>query len=183
MRRACPLFVCAALFLTAGADVVWAGSATWNVNAAGSWIATANWNPNTTFPNAVDDVASITNNITAARIISLNQAGLTIGTLNLGDGVTGFFGFTLATGTAGSLVFDVSAGNAGITKTVADTATDMIAAPILLNDALDINLQTASGGITISGSISDDGGSRAINKLGGGTGILTLSGANRSRIW
>lgn len=168
----------AALLLAAATGVVRAGSAMWNLTANGSWNANASWLPATTYPNAIDDVAGVTNNASAARTISLNQE-ITIGTLNIGDSAATFYLFTIATGTGGTLTFDTSAGNATITKQT-NIVVDVISAPITLNDDLDIDLQASTGGITISGNIDDNGTGKAITKRGanGITGVLILSGYN-----
>ncbi len=84
----------------------------------------------------------------------------------------------IVAGTAGSLVFDVTSGNAILSKpTAASTACgDTISANVTLNANLDITNAALSSPLTISGNFSDDTPSRAINKLGGGR--LVLSGAN-----
>lgn len=166
------------LLLATGPGSVRAGSATWNLNASSNWNANANWLPNTTFPNAIDDVAGITNNPTASRTISLNQ-DITIGTLNIGDNAATFYAFIIAMGTGGTLTFDTSAGDATITKQT-NTVADTISAPITLNDNLDVNMQASSGGIIISGNIDDNNAGKAITKRGanGVAGVLTLSGYN-----
>ena len=55
-----------------------AASATWNVNANGNWTVNTNWNPNSTHPNGIDEIAGLTNNISTARTITLD-ASQTIG--------------------------------------------------------------------------------------------------------
>src|SRR5690606_13588084 len=58
---------------------------TWNLNANGNWDNPANWNPNTGFPNAVGDVANLTNNITGANRIITMDTDITLGIMNMGD--------------------------------------------------------------------------------------------------
>jgi hypothetical protein len=55
-------------------------------------------------PNAIGDIASLNLNLAGAQTINLNQA-ITVGTINLGDITTGFFGTTIA-GNGGSLILD-----------------------------------------------------------------------------
>ncbi len=57
---------------------------TWILNANGNWSATANWDPNTNYPDMAGAVAYITNNITANRILTLDT-NATVGTLLWGD--------------------------------------------------------------------------------------------------
>jgi len=124
----------------------------------------------------MDDAANLNINIAGAQTISLNQA-ITIGTLNLGDTGSSYYGVTLANGTGGSLIFDVGSGNAAIAKAASsNTAADTISATITLNDNLDISNAATNGGLTVSGNIGDGGAAKSINKLGAGT--LTLTGTN-----
>jgi autotransporter-associated beta strand protein len=123
------------------------------------------------FPNAVGDVAIVNTNITSNSTINLNQA-ITIGTLNIGDS-TGSRKFTIAPN-GGSLKFDVSTGNAAITRVATGTGADAVSAGITLNDDIDVTVSSTSGSLTLSGIIVGSG--KALNKLGAGT--LTLSVAN-----
>lgn len=154
-----------------------AGSAVWNVvsNSPSFWTNSANWTPNTV-PNATDDVASVTNNMTVAMAINLNQ-GIVVGTLNIGDGVTPFVAVTIASNTAnGALTFAAtSPGNAAINKTPGNTATDTISAGITLSSPLTIS--STNGGLTLSGSIGESSPGMSITRQNTG-GTVTLSGNN-----
>lgn len=134
---------------------------TWLPTAAGTtynWNDVANWNPGTAFPNAVDDVANVNINIAGNQTINLNEQ-VTIGTLNLGDAASTYYGLTLNAGTAGSLVFQSSAGAAVLARNVNSSGTDVINANVLLNSDLDVFLNTgSSNGIRISGLVSGIGG-------------------------
>ena len=156
---------------------VYAANANWNVNADGLWTTNANWNPNSTHPDSGGQIAGLTNNIGAARVVTLDAAQ-TIGTLNIGDSTSSFFGFTLSG--ANILTFDNSGSGVTIAKTVtANTATDVIDVPITLKGALTINNTATAGAISISGAIGNDGTNRAVTVTGTtGSAIVTFSTAN-----
>ena len=154
-------------------------AATWNLPGSGAWNADTSWTSPATFPNGIDAVANLTNDISGAATVSLNQA-ITIGSMTAGDSFAAFNNFTVATGTGtNSLTFDVTAGNATLTKNSPGGGNLTISAGVVLNDKLDVTLDDSLGVITISGAISGSGG---IEKFGNGTGFLgsrlTLSGAN-----
>ena len=137
-----------------------AGSAAWNVNAAGNWNAATNWNPNTTFPNGTSDVATINNDITAARIISLSAAAanITVNDLNLGD-ANASHGFTIAPGTpaTNTLIFGGSSPSLDIINGLVHT----ISAPIQFDANTVVRSQTANQHV-LSGGLKDGGVARAI---------------------
>jgi hypothetical protein len=142
---------------------------TWNgtlSNATESWNVDANWNPGT-FPNAVGASANLSVDLTANKIINLQQ-GITLGTLTMGDS-SGTSTLTIATGTGtNTLAFDAASGNATLATS---GGSNTISAGIALTDSVDMTLGSA---LTISGSIS---GSGTLNKLATASG-LTLSGNN-----
>jgi hypothetical protein len=142
---------------------------TWNgtlSNATESWNVDANWNPGT-FPNAVGASANLSVDLTANKIINLQQ-GITLGTLTMGDS-SGTSTLTIATGTGtNTLSFDAASGNATLATS---GGSNTISAGIALTDSVDMTLGSA---LTISGSIS---GSGTLNKLATTSG-LTLSGNN-----
>lgn len=144
---------------------------TWTPTAAGaySWDdASSNWTSG--FPNAADTTADISADIAGDQTISLNQA-ITTGSLVLNDtGASGDGNFTLQAGTGGSLVLQVSSGNATVTNS---SGTNTISAPVTLSSNSVFN--TASGTtLTVSGLID---GSGTLTKSTG-TGVLVLGGAN-----
>lgn len=142
-------------------QAVSAATYTWVPTASGTtydWNNTANWTPSTAFPNAVDDIVNITNNIAGAQTIRLNVP-VTVGTLNLGDSTSTYYAVTLAAGTAGSLIFQDSSGTATLARTTNTSAVDVISADVLLNSSLLVSLSTgSSNGIRISGLISGANG-------------------------
>ena len=71
-----------------------AATGTWNVNADGTWNTNGNWTA--AFPNGAGQIARITNNISAARVITIPTAvGITIGEMDIGDPTSSFFGFSV----------------------------------------------------------------------------------------
>jgi hypothetical protein len=76
-----------------------AASGSWTNNASGSWSTAANWDPNAIPGTAAGDVVTLTNNISAARTVTID-AGLatppTAGVLKMGDSGSTYFPFTLA---------------------------------------------------------------------------------------
>ena len=155
-----------------------AATSTWTPTTAGttySWDSASNWTSG--FPNAIGDIANLNINLAGVQTINLNQA-ITVGTINLGDITTGFFGTTIA-GNGGSLILDVASGSAAINKaTASNTAIDTISADIQLYDNLSVtNAATAAtGALTLSGIISESGGAKNLTKAG--AGLLILSNAN-----
>jgi autotransporter-associated beta strand protein len=156
-------------------DIMDPGPPKWNLNVPGpvAWTNANYWRPNTAFPNAVDGTANINNNITVDNVISLN-APVTLGTLNIGDSGTGTDSSFTITGSGGSLTFDVSSNSAAISKT--GGGADTISATITLNDNVICTMGPSSGGLTVSGNISENGAAKTLTKEGGTT--LTLSGTN-----
>jgi len=157
-----------------------AATFTWTPTAAGTY----NWdnsgpqvNWTSGFPNALDDIANLNIDLLGGQTINLNQT-ITVGTINLGDTGSAYFGTTVA-GAGGSLILDVSTGSALISKaTAANTAADLISADIKLNDNLVVNNAAASGTLTLSGIISQNSGAKSLTKIGVGNLILNGAAAN-----
>lgn len=158
--------------LTAGnssAFTVNHADANWNVDASGNWSASGNWTPAIVPGIAAGDTVGLTYNITAARTVTMDTASRTVGTLNIGDSGSSYFGYTLTNSGGATLTFNNNGGTANLVQATT-TATDIIALPISLSD----NLSISNGsGLTLSKEI---GGAKNITKLG--AGILTLSGTN-----
>lgn len=148
---------------------------TWALNVAGPspWNDSASWSPNTGFPDARDDLAALTNNITVDNQISLS-APVTIGGLRIGD-ASGNNKFTINAGN--SINLDVENGSTTITRSATGTGADAIAAPIILADPLIVAVNSSSGSLTLSGGVSETaGGAKTITKTG--SGALSLRGSN-----
>lgn len=133
-----------------------AANGSWNVDAAGSWGTAGNWNPAAVPGSAIGDVITFNNNISAARIITLD-GNRTMGDLNIGDSTSTFFGFTLNAGTSGSLNMDVASGSASIDflNTGANGAANTIGAGITMNDALVVRSNNSLAQ-TLGGAITDN---------------------------
>lgn len=152
---------------------------TWNQTAAATynWNDDANWNA-TPFPNAVGAAASVSADFVGAQTINLNQA-ITVGSLTVNDSGTGTdSAVTIAAGTAGSLIFQVSTGSASITHSTVNFDTT-ISANVVVNSNTTINTgPTQFRGVLFSGSIS---GSGTITKNSSGSASdLKLTGDNSS---
>ena len=162
------------------APTVHAATYSWTQTVAGpfNWDnASAQNNWTSGFPNAVGDVAIMNVNLTANQTVNLNQA-ITVGSLTFGDSINTQTA-TLATGTAGSLTFDATSGNASLIRTAGGTAATTISAPITLKDNLAVSLAsgTAASTMNLSGIISESGGAKSLIK-DSSTLTLALSGAN-----
>lgn len=142
----------------------------WNVDAAGNWGTASNWNPAAVPGTTAGDVIGFTNNISAARTVTISAGSVTMGTLNIGDS-NSTHGFTLARSGSHLLILDNGGSNAQINKTT--TIADIISAPVQLNSHLAAN---ATGQITLSGGITETGGSR--NLIKSGTGALVINGVS-----
>ena len=167
------------------ADGTWTfQSATPATAWAGSWALGANW-ATTTIADGVDAIANF-NAIDLQAAVTINLDGMrTIGTLNLGDTATGtVFGYSFNSyGNSGRLIFDVSSGSAAINLQAGGqsaSAIPTINVPILLNDNLNVNLNSAvatANGITINGNIS---GSGTLNIIGAGSPTTPSAAVNTS---
>jgi len=118
------------LFLAGGINAR-AASYSWAQAAGGiySWTGTQNWTPNSGFPNAAGDTASLNNNISTSGTITLNQA-VTLGTLNIGD-ADGSAAFVVQTGSL--FLQGANSGNAvAINLSTLGNSLNTIAAPVYL---------------------------------------------------
>ncbi len=147
-----------------------AQSGFWNVDASGNWSLGSNWNPAAVPGNAAGDVIGLTNNITAARTVTIDTTSRTVGALNIGDS-NNTHAFTLAASGGAGLTFNN--GGSGVALTELGTIQDTVSTPVTLADNLTVNV---GGQLSISGPISESGGSRSLTKSG--LGYLTLGGNN-----
>jgi len=167
MRRLVIFSSCLAALLVAFNSV--AATSTWNINSGGLWSIPGNWSGSV--PGSPGDTASLTKNLTAARIIT-NDVSDSVGTLNIGDSGSSYFAYTLTNNSGITFTFDNN-GSGALLSQSSTTASDVIATPVTLNDNLKINNASSSGTVVISGNISGTG-----NILKYGAGTLTLSGSN-----
>ncbi len=147
-----------------------AQSGFWNVDASGDWSLSTNWNPAAVPGNAAGDVIGLTNNITAARTVTIDTTSRTVGALNIGDS-NNTHAFTLGASGGAGLTFNN--GGSGVALTEFGTIQDTVSTPVTLADNLTANV---GGQLSISGPISESGGSRSLTKSG--LGYLTLGGNN-----
>lgn len=155
-----------------------AANGDWTNNAASVWSAATNWSSNPTVPGtAAGDTVGLTFDITANRTVTIDTTARTVGTLNIGDPTTGFFAYTLAASGGATLTFNNNGSGALLAKpTDANTALDLISAPIVLADNLTIDTGAGTGNsLQLSGVISESG-SRTLTK--NGLRGVYLNGAN-----
>jgi hypothetical protein len=140
----------------------------WTLDGNGNWDDNSNWDA--AFPNAVDAVATFTNNIAAERVITLNQPSITVGTITFGD-QNNSHSFNIGTaGDASTLIFESSTGTAIINES--GSLSDRIRIPMLLNSNLTLNANNVGGTgsfLSLTGPISEQGGPRNILKTGSGS--------------
>jgi autotransporter-associated beta strand protein len=144
----------------------------WSFDGGGNWSDSlaGGWNAAGAFPSAIDDVANLTLDLTAPATVVLDVTNATVGILNLNDtGASGDVAWTIASADAANnkLTFDVSSGNAALNSA---GGANVISAPIVLNDTVDI---TTTNALNLSGVISGPGG---LSKFMTGQ-TLTLSGS------
>ena len=155
-----PAMLWAGLLLSAlNPATIQAADGNWNVDNAGTWSTAGNWNPASVPGTTAGDTVGLTNDITAARTITIDTTSRTVGTLNIGDPTPPCYAFTLAASGGATLTFNNNGSGAALNK--ANSATnisDTISAPIILNDNLTVTLAKP---VTISGGISESGGARS----------------------
>jgi hypothetical protein len=147
-RKILALFVPITLAL---APSLRAADGTWTANANGNWTDTTNWSGNIT-ANGTSATANFTNNITAARTVTLN-ATQTVGILNIGD-TNQSHGFTITASTATPLVMDNGGSNVQL-NFVSTSGANTLSVPLRLSGSLDINnssnqTQNFSGNASLS---------------------------------
>jgi hypothetical protein len=128
-----------------------AGSGSWNVDADGAWGTDANWSPVAVPGTAAGDVVALTNNLTAARTVTLDGTSRTVGTLFVGDAATAFFGFSLAASGGAGLTFNNGGTPAFLVQTNSASSSDTVSAPLTLADNL---IVTNRGTLAFSGGVA-----------------------------
>jgi fibronectin-binding autotransporter adhesin len=149
---------------------------TWVPTAAGTfdWGLTTNWSP-ATIPNSATAIANINNNIVGAQTINLN-ANRTVNDLNLGDS-DGTHGFTIATGTAGSLLIF---GGTNPTMDITGNAGNAISA-VIRADANVTFRSTSTAETTISAGMTNNGTVRNITFNNDINGTVTAAATNQGQ--
>lgn len=165
------LLVCALAFtITANAGTTWDGG-----GGNTSWGTANNWNPNGLPLFNGTETITLGNGVSSGITMTLDSSrylnALSINTTSA---------FTLASGTGGTL--NLRSGNITRQDTGGTELVQTISAGIVLGDPTGAAAYTGtwsidgSANLTVSGNITETGGSRAINKTGVGT--LILSGTN-----
>ena len=139
----------------------------WIFDGAGAWTAPSNWLGGV--PNAMDDIADFTFNISAARTVTLDTP-ITLGGLILGDAL-GAQGFTFAGSNA--LTFAASSGNAFVNKY--NSATDVWQAPLTLNSSLHANISAGTLDVNGAGNTQVLLASAGAGLVKNGSGALRLN--------
>ena len=152
------------------------GAYDWNVNATPPWDTGS-------YPNGADAIAYLTNILTGAQTVNLNQV-TTLGTLVVGE--PGNFGksFTIA-GNGGTINFQVSSGSALLAQNGGfgvNPTCHTIAAPIVLNNNLIVSNGVPTAGanqeLLLSGNISENGGSKSVTYATASWSGFIVNGSN-----
>ncbi len=164
--------------LALAASPALAADATWNqTGGTHDWNSTANWLPNTTFPNGAGEVADVNNNITAGQTVRLQQ-GITVGTLNLGDS-DGTHAFTISSGTGTqTLTFEAATPGGATALSVGGTGTvsNAIASNVSLGGTSNLTLNYAgTQNLNFTGTLNLNGNTMTLTGTGGSMGIGTNS--------
>ncbi|WP_428941025.1 beta strand repeat-containing protein [Fontivita pretiosa] len=142
---------------------------TWTNLAGGTqaWDDPANWG-GAGFPSAIDDKADLSVNLASSLTANIPAAGVTVATLSLG----GTGAAVTSTIAGGTLSFDISTAPAIIRSGGVAGAINIISAPIVLNDNLDIDA-TSTNSLTLAGAINAIGAARTItNRMVGGPQLI-----------
>jgi autotransporter-associated beta strand protein len=167
--------VAGALLCTGGVSV---RAATFIPTTPASYSEPTNWDTGVV-PNAVGETA-IFNDPTATRGITLG-APITLGSMTFNTAGATNFTTTVSNGSGGALTFDETGdGPAVITAAGDGKASTVIAVSMTLIDSLtanaaNVNGNTTSGALTLSGTMTGAGG---LTKTG--SGILTISTNNKA---
>lgn len=153
-RFSVPGVLAIAIALALASKPARAASGTWALTTGGGWGTAANWSPAVVPGTAVNDTITFNTNIAGTAIITLD-GDRTMGDLNIGDSTSPFAGFTINTGTGGTLRMDATTAPASIDflNVGANSAANTIGAGLTLIDATVIRsnndkVQTLGGVIT-----------------------------------
>jgi fibronectin-binding autotransporter adhesin len=129
-----------------------ARGATWSSDADGSWSEAAKWDGGV--PNAVGATASLSNSISADRVVTLDQ-NATVGALTMKDMDATPNSWTIAQGGAYTLTLDAT-GVGPATLTVGHGNANAINVPVTLTDPLTLSVATGTK-LTFGGNLSGSG--------------------------
>ena len=156
---------------------VFSGKAEWNNASSGSWATDNNWKDTLSAVTSgapglagfAGDTATFGTVPGAGTVtVSLNGSSPVLATLTFNNSNASY---VVAQGSGGSLILNNSGAGATLTG---NAGIHTISAPVVLADNLTASV--ASGTVTVSGAISESGGSKTLLKNGAGT--LVLAGAN-----
>lgn len=158
-------------FFAIAASPLMAADGSWNVNSGGNWSGSTNWSP-VAVPGGAGSTVNITNNITAARTVTIDADSRTVGNLNIGDS-DGTHAFTLARSGTAVLFFDT--GGTASSQLNFSGSSNIITTEIRLANSLVLtnnsaNLQNLNGNISAATS-----GTKIISLGAGGTGLMEQS--------
>jgi autotransporter-associated beta strand protein len=154
-------------------DIISAGPPTWAVATSGSWTDGSKWTSNVA-PSGSGQTAIVGAATSTPVTITLDNPQ-TLGTLEFTNSSSNAAGYTLASGSAGSLTLENTGSSSLITVTGGSHG---ISAPLFIsNNTLEVSA-SSSGILTISGSVSDFGAGASLKFDGDGTGELVISGTN-----
>jgi glucose/arabinose dehydrogenase len=142
-------------------------SSRWNLSTGSSWNTAGNWTLGV--PNGPADRANLlaSPGLTSAATITLDGSR-TVGQLTFNNSN----GYTIATGTGGTLTFDDTFDTGGVDPLITVTAgSHTIAAPITLANGLAMSA-AAGTALSITGNISGTGAL----KTNAGSGVVTING-------
>jgi len=126
---------------------------TWNTVSGGSWNQNSNWTPGTSFPNGLNDTATIQQDVLGATAIDLNAATM-LNRLTFGD-------------SSGTSPYTITPNGGSLTFRAAQSSGD---APFI---------SSSNGANAITAAITSDNATVRISNTGGGT--LSLSSISSAR--
>ncbi len=143
----------------------------WTLDGGGNWSTAGSWQ-DSVIADGQGSTAWFTNNITAARIVTIDGRSRTVGTLNIGDSDNSH-SFTLAASGGATLTLDNS-GSAAQINQLSTSRGDASSVPLVLSGGLDVSNASANA-LALSGIISGTG---PITATGSAASSLILSGTN-----
>lgn len=146
----------------------------WNLAGGGTWNSAANWTTPAQVPNGAGVTANFLTAPNSSSSISLD-APITVGTIVLSTASN----VNLTPGAGGSLTLDNLGSHSGV---LVSAGSHTISSSISLTDSLSA-LYYGTGGLNLSGNISESNAGRSIAADGSGIGltgggVTTISGTN-----
>ena len=150
---------------------------TWNTVSGGSWNQNSNWTPGTSFPNGLNDTATIQQDVLGATAIDLNAATM-LNRLTFGDS-SGTSPYTI-TPNGGSLTFRAAQSSGDAPFITSSNGANAITAAITSDNAT-VRISNAGGGTLSLSSISSARGGGYVfydtsTKVLAGGGMTSVNG-------